>query len=122
MRKLQWRSSQKACLKQHNIPSAEFMPIRKMADLKEAEKKLGSPFVLKKCFGGYDGHGTFILGKGKKKDVATLEKIFHSCSTNQSKNPESSESSVSSVSSMPPIPFIAERKVLFKRGVGFSNG
>ena len=100
MEKLQWRFSQKVCLEKQGIPSATFMPIRKVEDLQRAEVLLGSPFVLKAGFGGYDGYGTFMLGK--KEDPTTLEKIFHTLK--QSPNLKNSQP-----------PFIAEKKVLFKR-------
>ena len=103
MKKLQWRFSQKICLEKHGIPSAPFMPVRNGGDLKRAGKLLGFPFVLKKGFGGYDGYGTFMINKKEDSELLNLlEQTFQDFE----KNPNLKKSQA---------PFIAEKKISFKR-------
>lgn len=63
MREMQNRQTQKNLLIQHKIPTASFVTVNTPSDLDIAWKELKGPFVLKTCYGGYDGYGTFFARK-----------------------------------------------------------
>lgn len=91
MRQLQNRLSQKKTLHQFRIPTAPFLEIENPRELSSVWQTFQGPFVLKTCFGGYDGYGTFFAKKESHlKDLA-------------GKLPESSQG------------FMAEKMISFKR-------
>lgn len=60
MREMQNRKSQKELLLKYQIPTAPFVLVNTPKDLDHAWKDLKGSFVLKTCYGGYDGYGTFF--------------------------------------------------------------
>lgn len=63
MGKIQNRQSQKQLLIDYKIPTAPYVLVKTAGDLDKAWDKLQGSFVLKTCYGGYDGYGTHF---GKK--------------------------------------------------------
>ena len=55
------RLREKNFLRSAGCMTAPYLPVKNMADLKEAIKKIGYNCVLKTCEGGYDGHGQEVL-------------------------------------------------------------
>lgn len=93
MKRLQNRVTQKQTLIEFKVPTSPFLEVHKTADLEKVIQTLGSQFVLKTTFGGYDGYGTFFA-----KSPSDLTKV--------------SEQMNNSTQS-----FIAEKWVSFKREV-----
>jgi 5-(carboxyamino)imidazole ribonucleotide synthase len=60
MQIIQNRQSQKDLLLEAKIPTAKYVNVQTTADLDKAWNDLGGSFVLKKCYGGYDGYGTYF--------------------------------------------------------------
>ena len=52
---------QKQFLKNHNIPTAEFVEVSSIDDIEQAAKKFGYPLLLKARTDAYDGKGNFVL-------------------------------------------------------------
>ncbi len=74
MRLLQDRLSQKESLLDHDIPTADFVAIHNLEDMREAAALFKNKFVLKKRTGGYDGNGTHVI-KTSGQVGKLLEKI-----------------------------------------------
>ncbi|KRK28140.1 phosphoribosylaminoimidazole carboxylase ATPase subunit [Lactobacillus acidophilus DSM 20079 = JCM 1132 = NBRC 13951 = CIP 76.13] len=66
------RLREKNFLRSAGCMTAPYLPVKNMADLKAAIKKIGYNCVLKTCEGGYDGHGQEVL-----KSDADLENNEH---------------------------------------------
>lgn len=90
---IQDRLSQKQLLSRHKIPTAAWMEVGNVQDLKEAKKRFPKGLVLKQRRFGYDGYGTFVFKDGKGDDSALLKSQYG---------------------------FIAEEFVPFKRELAFS--
>ncbi|MBX2987028.1 MAG: 5-(carboxyamino)imidazole ribonucleotide synthase [Bdellovibrionaceae bacterium] len=88
---LQDRWPQKQLLRDHKVPTADFIAVNKADDLLEAAELFDNRFVLKKRQGGYDGYGTFVV-----RERADLDKVFADLDPRQQ-------------------PCIAERFIPFKR-------
>ncbi len=74
MSEVQDRRFQKNLLNHFKIPTSPFCIVETRDTLLSAVQKIQLPAVLKKCRGGYDGYGTFVL-KSKKdlENFLTLE-------------------------------------------------
>lgn len=88
MAEVQDRRTQKALLDRYKIPTAHWVRVDSLADLRQAAENLGFPFVLKKAQGGYDGYGTFYV-----KNADDLSRLRETA----------------------PFPAIAEKAIKFKR-------
>lgn len=55
------RLREKNFLNEAGCQTAPYLPVKSMADLKDAIKRIGYKCVLKTCEGGYDGHGQVVL-------------------------------------------------------------
>ncbi len=53
--------NQKQYLKNNSIPTADFMGVTTVSDIKQAIKKFGYPILLKARFDAYDGKGNFVI-------------------------------------------------------------
>lgn len=65
---------QKQFLKSHNIPTAEFVEVATIDDIKQAAKKFGYPLLLKARTDAYDGKGNFVV-KSRDEIEKGLEKL-----------------------------------------------
>ena len=61
LRVIQNKKRQKEALQQAGIPVAPFMAVEGLTDAQTAGKRLGYPFFLKACRGGYDGKGNVLV-------------------------------------------------------------
>jgi len=61
LRVIQNKKNQKEALQQAGIPLAPFMAVECLLDAQAAGKRLGYPFFLKACRGGYDGKGNMLV-------------------------------------------------------------
>lgn len=61
LRVIQNKKRQKEALQQAGIPVAPFMAVDGLTDAQTAGKRLGYPFFLKACRGGYDGKGNVLV-------------------------------------------------------------
>ena len=52
---------QKQFLKNHNIPTAEFLEVSSIGDIEQVALKFGYPLLLKARTDGYDRKGNFVL-------------------------------------------------------------
>lgn len=69
------RIKEKNFLKKIGIPVTDFRAIASRSDLKEAQKELGLPAMLKTATGGYDGKGQVLLNT--EKDILDVpESLF----------------------------------------------
>ena len=67
------RALEKTFLKEHNIPTSEFVIVESLSDLVAALQKLAGPAVLKTARDGYDGKGQWKLrGDETQTDLASL--------------------------------------------------
>ena len=66
------RLREKNFLRSAGCMTAPYLPVKNMAELKDAIKKIGYNCVLKTCEGGYDGHGQEVL----KSDADLENKIL----------------------------------------------
>src|SRR3990172_772362 len=65
---------QKEFLKKNNIPTADFIQVESIDDVKKASKKFGYPLYLKARMDAYDGKGNFLINS--RKDIERgLEKL-----------------------------------------------
>ena len=69
LKTLQNRKTQKACFEQYGLETAPFMQLDATMSFEAicGELKAGS-FVIKKCFGGYDGYGTWVIRNESQLD------------------------------------------------------
>lgn len=69
LKTLQNRKTQKACFEQYGLETAPFMELDATMSFEAicGELKAGS-FVIKKCFGGYDGYGTWVIRNESQLD------------------------------------------------------
>ena len=74
IRILQDREQQKAWLNQHRIPTARHFLVTTYSDLQRVVREFHFQAVLKKCFGGYDGYGTWKIQK--EQDLEELKPLF----------------------------------------------
>ncbi len=66
---LQNRKTQKACFKKYGLDTAPFMELDISLSFEAICKNLNSgSFVIKKCFGGYDGYGTWVIRNDSQWD------------------------------------------------------
>ena len=72
MDSLQDRLDQKNLLVQHQIPTAEFLPVGDLNEFTAAQNHFKNNFVLKKRRFGYDGYGTFY-SSARKPLVFTVD-------------------------------------------------
>ena len=57
-------------LKEHQIPTPDFLFISKKEDLLKAHETVGYPMILKTCTGGYDGKGNAVILKAGEEESA----------------------------------------------------
>lgn len=67
---IQNKFSQKALLKQHNIPIPAFCEVKNKEEILAVSKTYGFPLMLKTCTGGYDGKGNFLIKEEKQIEEA----------------------------------------------------
>lgn len=65
---------QKEFLKKSNIPTAEFIGVKSLEEIKEAGKKFGYPLLLKARTDAYDGRGNFFVRSAEDIKMG-LEKL-----------------------------------------------
>ncbi len=58
---IQNKFTQKTMLKNAGIPVPDFLPVGSIGDFEAAARAFGYPFVLKTCYGGYDGKGNSVV-------------------------------------------------------------
>jgi len=61
LRITQERILEKTFVRDCGIPTADFAPVRSLAELEAAERAIGYPGVLKTTMGGYDGKGQWVV-------------------------------------------------------------
>jgi 5-(carboxyamino)imidazole ribonucleotide synthase len=61
LRITQERILEKTFVRDCGIPTADFAPVRSLAELDAAESAIGYPGVLKTTMGGYDGKGQWVV-------------------------------------------------------------
>jgi len=66
--------AQKKMLRKAGLPVADFELVNNEADISRCCVTLGLPFMLKTCFGGYDGKGNRIIRS--KDDIASSMQYF----------------------------------------------
>ncbi len=64
------RLAEKAFLDAHGLPTAAWAPVRSAADLAGASEHVGTPAVLKRAQGGYDGKGQAQIAAPDDADAA----------------------------------------------------
>jgi 5-(carboxyamino)imidazole ribonucleotide synthase len=100
MRQLQDRKLQKKFLKDHHLPTSE-----DLESIALDSKSAWIPLVLKKRFGGYDGHGTFIFQSRNALESWLQKQLEISCLTRAEFIYEN---------------FIVEKWIPFRRELAFS--
>jgi 5-(carboxyamino)imidazole ribonucleotide synthase len=69
------RTLEKQFLRQHRLPCADFKVVQKLASIRDASSEFGFPFVLKRCVGGYDGKGQWLVES--ESSLRTLLESFN---------------------------------------------
>ena len=64
---------QKRLLSEKGIAVPEFISVSSTRDLEKAAEHLGIPFMLKRCTGGYDGKGNYLVEAEEEYDLAFKE-------------------------------------------------
>ncbi|MFZ3230286.1 MAG: 5-(carboxyamino)imidazole ribonucleotide synthase [Pseudobdellovibrio sp.] len=72
--KIQDRLFQKEWLYDHNLPTLDYVKINSKDDLELAFKAFNGHMVCKERFGGYDGHGTYVINN--KLDLIHFKRAF----------------------------------------------
>lgn len=67
---IQNKYHQKQWLQEHGLPVPEFYEINSLEELKQAHEKLGYPFIVKTCTGGYDGKGNAVVEQAGEEEKA----------------------------------------------------
>lgn len=101
LKTIQNKFTQKTELKEHNIPTGEFMKVDSIESIKAAGDIYGYPIMLKSILGGYDGKGNSLVRTPEEAKLG-FEKL------QGEKNPLYVEKF---------IPFVMEVSVLCCRGI-----
>jgi 5-(carboxyamino)imidazole ribonucleotide synthase len=70
----QHRLREKNAIRAANLPTAPFFAVQNYQQLISAFEQLGTPAILKTCFGGYDGKGQWRIES--QTDAQQLEHLF----------------------------------------------
>lgn len=70
VRPTQDRLDEKAFLDNAGLPTTPWAPVREAADITTAIEKVGTPAVLKRAQGGYDGKGQAMIGEAGEVEAA----------------------------------------------------
>ncbi len=64
------RIREKETARSLGLETADFVPVRSLADLRYAVRQLGLPLILKTASGGYDGRGQEVITSSEDVDTA----------------------------------------------------